>query len=95
MKILSKLFSINSHIENEFSLVKNLYVLYYFDCAWIYFSMYLIMEQKALNKEDEAMAKQENFMVEVRKAEVDFNEKIPVVESLKSELNWFQVFTWL
>ena len=81
MKKLSKLFSINSHIENEFSFVKNLSVPYDFDCACLYFSMALIREQKALDKEAEAMAKRKNFMAEVRKAEADFNEQIRVVES--------------
>lgn len=38
-------------------------------------------EQKALDKEADAMAKRKNFMAEVRKAEADFNEKIRVVES--------------
>lgn len=40
-----------------------------------------IEEQKALDKEAEAMAKRKNFMAEVRKAEADFNEQIRVVES--------------
>lgn len=38
-------------------------------------------EQKALDREAEAMAKRKNFMAEVRKAETDFNEKIRAVES--------------
>lgn len=40
-----------------------------------------IEEQKALDKEADAMAKRKNFMAEVRKAEADFNEKIRLVES--------------
>ena len=87
MKILSKLFSINSHIENEFSFVKNFYVLCDFGCAWIYFSMPLIWEPKALDKYDEAMAKQKKFMEESQKVKAYFNEKIHVVDSLKSQLN--------
>lgn len=40
-----------------------------------------IEEQKALDREAEAMAKRKNFMAEVRKAEADFNDQIRLVES--------------